>query len=95
MGTAVKKTITLDNGLDVFTLKSGKRVVVDFLSLKSVMAVSVAEWKEISEILQARIDFTKSDKFGQWIYNNLFTGTFPCQYPVKGGIYEPSLQKIN
>lgn len=56
---------------DIFTMKDGRKVTVDFASVKSVLAVKKKDWKEIRIKLQEALDFVNSPKYMENLKNSL------------------------
>ncbi len=57
---------------DIYTMKDGRKVTVDYTSTKSVMSVRKEDWKEIREFLQECIDYVNSNQYILDWKNNLF-----------------------
>lgn len=48
---------------DTFTMKDGRKVTVDFTSVKSILSVKKKDWKEIRKQLQKALDYVRSPQY--------------------------------
>lgn len=48
---------------DIYTMKDGRKVTVDYTSIKSIMSVKKEDWKEIRVFLQECIDYVNSPEY--------------------------------
>jgi len=48
---------------DTYIMKDGRKVTVDYTSIKSIMSVSKKDWKEIRRLLQECIDYIHSPQY--------------------------------
>ena len=58
--------------VDVYTMKDGRKVTVDYSSVKSIMSVKKEDWKEIRQFLQECLDYVNSSQYTIDFLNKLF-----------------------
>lgn len=49
--------------IDIFIMSDGKKITIDWLSVKSIMRVPKKYWPEIQKKIQDAIDFVNSDQY--------------------------------
>lgn len=57
----------MDN-IDVFTMKDGRKVSVDFMNVKSILSVKKKDWMEIGKKLNKRFEELCSQMSGKEVY---------------------------
>lgn len=58
--------------VDTFKMKDGRKVTVNWLSLKSIMKVRKKDWKEIRKIIEEQLDYVNSPKYIEDLKNHPF-----------------------
>lgn len=51
------------SSVEIFTMKDGREVAVDFLDVKSILSICKSDWKEINQKLLEAIDFVNSPQY--------------------------------
>jgi predicted DNA-binding antitoxin AbrB/MazE fold protein len=57
--------------MDVFKLKDGRKIEVDFTSTESILSISKSDWKEIHEQLEKWLRIACSQLTGEEVYDLL------------------------